>query len=139
MQQPTVRQLPQARETFVPGPVVAKVEPLEVLAALPAKAELGEVELRVLPWTPAGEHEGVALHATSGVDEAGGFRPTGRVERHVVQGFQDAVVQVLLTHPLTLAPQVELSIPPKLGGAREGTTEPVVDTCLLVLDRLEAG
>ena len=85
MDQPTVGHLPQARETFVPGPVIAQVEPLEVLAALPAEAELGKVDVHVLLWTVRGKHEGIALHAASGIDEAGGLRPTGRVERHLVQ------------------------------------------------------
>ena len=98
MDQPAVGEMPQARDPFVQGVVVLEVPALQVPVPLPAEEIPRKVDPDVLFGAPVAEHHAAAVRAEGVIDQRGGGRPVGRVERHLVQRGQNAVERLPFAH-----------------------------------------
>ena len=71
-----------------------EVQPLQVLAALPAIAEPREKDIDVGLDSPVPGHQEIALRSAGFIDQARGHWPAGIVERRLVQRLQNAFEQL---------------------------------------------
>ena len=99
-----VRRSQETRDTFISGVVGAEVVALALRERPPAPEAPHVVDLDLVGGSRA-KRQAVALGADRVVDEAGGRRPAGVIERGFVQRCQDAIERVSLAH--ALPPQLQ--------------------------------
>jgi len=80
-----------------------EIEALEFRVAFPAPAGPSEVDPQVLFGVPVAEDESAAVGAQGFVDEGGGARPAGRIERRIVKRREDPLERVLFARDRTVA------------------------------------
>ena len=98
MEQLAVRQMPQARDPFVQGVVVLEVVTLQFPVPLSTEEVPRKVDLDVLFGAPVAEHHAATIRAEGVIDQRGGGRPVGTVERRLVQRRQNAVKRLPFAH-----------------------------------------
>ena len=98
MDQPAVGEMPEAGDPFVQGVVVLEVIALQVPVPFSTEEGPRKVDPDVLVGAPVAEHHAAAVRLEGLVDQRGGTRPVGRVERHVVQRGQNALERRAFAH-----------------------------------------
>ena len=91
MEQLAVGGMPHAGGPFVQRVVNLVILALQFPVPLPAEELPQEIDPDVLFGVPIAEPHAAAVRAEGLIDQRGGGRPVGRVERHFVQRCQDAL------------------------------------------------
>ena len=115
----------QTRDPFVQEVVELEVVALQFPVPLPAIVEARKIDLDVSSGASVAEHQGVAVRAEGVVDQPGGARPVGIVERRLVQQGQDAFERVPFAHERAFARGRPMGPIPIVSGGKRSPLSPM--------------